>query len=116
MHAVLEALHQSDLPRVLADLPGAPGSASGPDTPGSASAKSVGAWPVDSPPWPGGSPPPAPTRAGASGLAGWLLSDISSTNGTRVNGWLVRGQVPVRAGDLVSFGNAEYWLSAAEEV
>lgn len=47
---------------------------------------------------------------------GWLLTDLSSTNGTRVNGWRVRGQVQVTAGDRVSFGNAEYWLSAAEPV
>ncbi|MGH3282505.1 MAG: FHA domain-containing protein [Trebonia sp.] len=39
--------------------------------------------------------------------SGWLLSDLESTNGTRVNGWRVRGQVPVRPGDLVSFGNLE---------
>jgi hypothetical protein len=44
---------------------------------------------------------------------GWLLSDLESTNGTRVNGWRVRGQVPVRAGDLVSFGSLEVVFSAA---
>jgi FHA domain/Domain of unknown function (DUF1707) len=44
---------------------------------------------------------------------GWLLSDLESTNGTRVNGWRVRGQVPVRAGDLVSFGNLEVVFSSA---
>ena len=38
---------------------------------------------------------------------GWLLIDLESTNGTRVNGWRVRGKVPVRVGDLVSFGNLE---------
>lgn len=38
---------------------------------------------------------------------GWLLSDLESTNGTRVNGWRVRGQVPVGPGDRVSFGNLE---------
>jgi hypothetical protein len=38
---------------------------------------------------------------------GWLLSDLESTNGTRINGWRVRGRVPVRAGDLVSFGSLE---------
>jgi hypothetical protein len=38
---------------------------------------------------------------------GWLLTDLESTNGTRVNGWRVRGRVPVRSGDLVSFGNLE---------
>jgi Domain of unknown function (DUF1707)/FHA domain len=36
---------------------------------------------------------------------GWLLSDLESTNGTRVNGWRVRGKVAVRPGDLVCFGN-----------
>jgi len=35
----------------------------------------------------------------------WLLTDLKSTNGTRVNGWRVRGQVPVHVGDLVSFGD-----------
>jgi len=45
---------------------------------------------------------------------GWLLTDLGSTNGTRVNGWRLRGGVPVRPGDLVSFGDAVYVLSAAE--
>src|SRR5262249_5014634 len=36
---------------------------------------------------------------------GWVLKDLSSTNGTRVNGWRVRGQVAVRAGDVVRFGD-----------
>ena len=35
---------------------------------------------------------------------GWLLDDLGSTNGTRLNGWRVRACVPVRSGDLVSFG------------
>jgi hypothetical protein len=37
---------------------------------------------------------------------GWLLSDLGSHNGTRVNGWLVREPVPVRPGDLLQFGSA----------
>lgn len=45
---------------------------------------------------------------------GWLLTDLSSTNGTRVNGWRVRGEVRVRAGDLVSFGDVVYLLAAAD--
>jgi hypothetical protein len=43
--------------------------------------------------------------------AGWTLKDLSSTNGTRVNGWRVRGQVPVRAGDVVRFGDIQYLLT-----
>jgi hypothetical protein len=46
---------------------------------------------------------------------GWLLSDLESTNGTRVNGWRVRGKVPVRVGDLVSFGNLEVVFSAGQQ-
>ena len=34
---------------------------------------------------------------------GWLLSDLGSTNGTRVNGWRVK-QVRVRPGDRVQVG------------
>jgi hypothetical protein len=45
---------------------------------------------------------------------GWVLTDLSSTNGTRVNGWLVRGQAPVRAGDVVRFGEAEYALGGGD--
>jgi hypothetical protein len=39
---------------------------------------------------------------------GWLLSDLGSHNGTRVNGWLIREAVPVRAGDVVQFGSATF--------
>ena len=42
---------------------------------------------------------------------GWLLEDLGSTNGTRLNGWLVSSQVPVRAGDQVSFGAAGFLLA-----
>jgi pSer/pThr/pTyr-binding forkhead associated (FHA) protein len=43
---------------------------------------------------------------------GWLLSDLESTNGTRVNGWRVRGKIPVRAGDVVSFGSLDVVFGA----
>ena len=39
---------------------------------------------------------------------GWLLSDLGSHNGTRLNGWLVRETVPVRAGDRLEFGSAVF--------
>jgi hypothetical protein len=45
------------------------------------------------------------------GLRGWLLTDLGSTNGTRLNGWRVREPVPVRPGDRVSFGAVTFVLS-----
>ena len=42
------------------------------------------------------------------GEDGWLLTDLGSHNGTRVNGWLVREPVPMRPGDLVQFGSATF--------
>jgi len=42
------------------------------------------------------------------GEEGWLLSDLGSHNGTRVNGWLVREPVPVRPGDILQFGSATF--------
>ena len=45
---------------------------------------------------------------------GWLLRDLGSHNGTRVNGWLVREPVPVRPGDLVQFGSALFLIKGPE--
>ena len=38
----------------------------------------------------------------------WLLSDLGSTNGTRLNGWRVTSAVPVRPGDEIMFGNVSF--------
>ena len=46
------------------------------------------------------------------GDSGWLLDDLGSTNGTTLNGWRVRAWVPVRDGDLVSFGAATFVFGA----
>jgi hypothetical protein len=35
---------------------------------------------------------------------GWVVEDLGSTNGTRVNGKPVRRAVPVKVGDTVEFG------------
>jgi pSer/pThr/pTyr-binding forkhead associated (FHA) protein len=42
---------------------------------------------------------------------GWLLADLGSTNGTRLNGWRVTGPMQVRPGDMVSFGAVTYVLT-----
>lgn len=42
---------------------------------------------------------------------GWVLADLGSTNGTRLNGWRVSSPIPVRAGDMVSFGASTYVVS-----
>lgn len=42
---------------------------------------------------------------------GWLLCDLGSTNGTRLNGWRVTGSVRIRPGDRVSFGAATFVLT-----
>ncbi len=39
---------------------------------------------------------------------GWVLSDLGSHNGTRLNGWLVREPVQVRPGDRVDFGSMAF--------
>jgi hypothetical protein len=45
------------------------------------------------------------------GEDGWLLSDLGSHNGTRVNGWLVREPVPVKPGDVLQFGSATFVIT-----
>jgi X-X-X-Leu-X-X-Gly heptad repeat protein len=42
------------------------------------------------------------------GADGWLLTDLGSTNGTRLNGWRVRDAVPIKPGDLVRFGSVDF--------
>lgn len=45
-------------------------------------------------------------------ISGWVLTDLGSTNGTRLNGWRIREPVPVRAGDRISFGAVTFVLRA----
>ena len=46
---------------------------------------------------------------------GWVLSDLGSHNGTRLNGWLVREPVQVRAGDRVDFGSLAFIIQGEPE-
>jgi FHA domain/Domain of unknown function (DUF1707) len=39
---------------------------------------------------------------------GWLLMDLGSTNGTRLNGWRVTSPAPLRPGDMVAFGTITF--------
>ena len=43
--------------------------------------------------------------------AGWMLVDLGSTNGTRVNGWRADSGFTVHAGDWVSFGRAAFRIA-----
>ena len=42
----------------------------------------------------------------------WMLTDLGSTNGTRLNGWRVHHPVPVQPGDQVWFGSARFVVRA----
>ncbi|MFD0690311.1 DUF1707 and FHA domain-containing protein [Actinomadura fibrosa] len=44
---------------------------------------------------------------------GWMISDLGSMNGTRVNGWRLTGPARVRPGDEVGFGNAAFIVTAS---
>ncbi|ETK31843.1 DUF1707 and FHA domain-containing protein [Microbispora sp. ATCC PTA-5024] len=42
----------------------------------------------------------------------WMLVDLGSMNGTRLNGWRLVGPAKVRAGDEVAFGDCVFLVSA----
>ncbi|GGK70500.1 peptide-binding protein [Sphaerisporangium melleum] len=42
----------------------------------------------------------------------WLLVDLGSLNGTRLNGWRLVGPARVREGDEISFGECAFVLTA----
>jgi FHA domain/DUF1707 SHOCT-like domain len=43
---------------------------------------------------------------------GWMLTDLGSTNGTRVNGWQAGSGLRVGPGDCLTFGAASFRLTA----
>ncbi|GAA3564740.1 DUF1707 and FHA domain-containing protein [Nonomuraea rosea] len=48
------------------------------------------------------------------GDEGWLLVDLGSLNGTRLNGWRLVGPAKVRSGDEISFGDCGFLLSSGQ--
>lgn len=45
---------------------------------------------------------------------GWLIVDLGSLNGTRLNGWRLVGPARVRSGDEISFGDCGFLLSSGQ--
>lgn len=39
---------------------------------------------------------------------GWIVVDLGSLNGTRLNDWRLVGPAPVRPGDVLSFGDCGF--------
>jgi pSer/pThr/pTyr-binding forkhead associated (FHA) protein len=42
----------------------------------------------------------------------WLVADLGSLNGTRLNGWRIAEETEVRPGDRLSLGPARFRLTA----
>jgi hypothetical protein len=42
---------------------------------------------------------------------GWIVSDLGSHNGTRLNGWLIREPVRLTAGDRIDFGSVAFVIA-----
>ncbi|GAA5041852.1 hypothetical protein HNP84_002279 [Thermocatellispora tengchongensis] len=45
---------------------------------------------------------------------GWMLIDLGSLNGTRLNGWRLVGPARVRPGDEISFGDCAFLVAAGQ--
>lgn len=44
----------------------------------------------------------------------WMLIDLGSLNGTRLNGWRLVGPAKVRSGDEISFGDCGFLVSSGQ--
>ncbi|NBE96082.1 FHA domain-containing protein [Nonomuraea sp. KC401] len=45
---------------------------------------------------------------------GWMLVDLGSLNGTRLNGWRLVGPARVRSGDEIAFGDCGFLLTSSQ--
>ncbi|GAA2214957.1 DUF1707 and FHA domain-containing protein [Nonomuraea monospora] len=48
------------------------------------------------------------------GDGGWMLVDLGSLNGTRLNGWRLVGPARVKSGDEVSFGDCGFMVTSEQ--
>ncbi|SDJ65156.1 protein of unknown function [Nonomuraea maritima] len=48
------------------------------------------------------------------GDGGWMLVDLGSLNGTRLNGWRLVGPARVKSGDEISFGDCGFLVTSDE--
>ncbi|MEU1387408.1 MULTISPECIES: DUF1707 and FHA domain-containing protein [unclassified Nonomuraea] len=48
------------------------------------------------------------------GDGGWMLVDLGSLNGTRLNGWRLVGPVRVKSGDEISFGDCGFLVASGQ--
>ncbi|MEU1723535.1 DUF1707 and FHA domain-containing protein [Nonomuraea sp. NPDC005692] len=48
------------------------------------------------------------------GDGGWMLVDLGSLNGTRLNGWRLVGPVRVKSGDEISFGDCGFLVTSGQ--
>ncbi|GAA4979755.1 hypothetical protein HD597_011954 [Nonomuraea thailandensis] len=48
------------------------------------------------------------------GDGGWMLVDLGSLNGTRLNGWRLVGPARVKSGDEVSFGDCGFMVTSQQ--
>lgn len=54
----------------------------------------------------------AELRREGDGDGGWMLVDLGSLNGTRLNGWRLVGPARVKSGDEVAFGDCGFLLTS----
>ncbi|GAA3679013.1 DUF1707 and FHA domain-containing protein [Nonomuraea antimicrobica] len=48
------------------------------------------------------------------GDGGWMLVDLGSLNGTRLNGWRLVGPARVKSGDEISFGDCGFLVTSQQ--
>lgn len=45
----------------------------------------------------------------------WIIRDLNSRNGTRVQGFLIHGDQPLQPGEVIQLGNTQLWFTVPEQ-